>query len=437
MTAAAAVVLTCAIFAGAAGAAELLTLEKCEAEAAANNPGLKAAEKSRTAAEWRRAEARSARLPKFVLSGSAVSTDNPTMSFMSVLNQERFEPAMMGSINDPGATANFNARFGFEVPISSGGAVKHGIRAAGAGAEAAKKSEEDARRRARHAARAAYFGVVVAQEKVEAAAAALEAARGHAALATNMRDAGLTVESDALSAAARLAEMEELKLTADNEAALAKAELLMAMGADQGREIEVDRSALERVEFEGGLEEHIESAMKNRPDLKALEEAVKSAAEAEQIEAAAGRPTVGAAAHVDVDRRRIGSGGGESWFAGVTANFSVHDGGRAGARRAAARAERERLEWLLEQARQAAEMETRRAYYNVSAAKKKMEAAARAVDQAEVAARIVNNRYANGLAVSVEALSAEAELTRAKLRRLAALSEFVVGVEKLFLASGK
>ncbi|HOY62579.1 MAG TPA: TolC family protein [bacterium] len=437
LAAVAAVALACAIFAGEAGAAELLTLERCEAEAAANNPGLKAAEKGRTAAEWRRAEAKSARLPKFTLSGSAVSTDNPTISFMSVLNQERFDPAMMGSINDPGATANFNARFGFEIPLSAGGAIRHGIRAARAAAGAAAHSEEDARRRARRSARAAYFGAVVAEEKTEAAGAALEAARAHAALAASMRDAGLTVESDSLSAAARLAEMEELKLTADNEAALAKAELLMAMGAYQGREIEVDRSALERVEFDGALEEYIESAMKNRPDLKAIEEAVKAASEAERIEAAAGRPTVGAAAHADVDRRRIGSGGGESWFAGVAANFSVYDGGRAGARRAAARAERERLEWALEQARQAAEMETRRAYYGASAAKKKMDAAARAVEQAEAAARIVNNRYANGLAVSVEVLSAEAELTRAKLRRLAALSEFVVGVETLALAAGK
>lgn len=426
-----------AVFIGTyAETVETLTLEQAIAEAYASNPMLKSAGEAAAGAAARVEEAKSGLGPRFTLSETMTSTNSPVWSFMSELNQQGFAPAMMNNINDPETTTNFNTRLGIVQPIYTGGMVSAGIRAARHGSEAAVLGVERTRQMVRFNTKTSYLQIIIAQKQLGVADKALETANAHAKITKDMLDNGMIVESDHLSAMVRVAEIEEMRLVAENNLQLAKAGLLMAMGAGQDRDFEVEPSALEQVEFDGDFEQYLEDALTNRQDLKALGEAVGARENSATVAKAERRPGVFLMGNTDLDNSSFIDNDGESWFVGLSVNYNLFDSGQARGRVRRAVAKVNETKWQREQMRQGIELEVRQAFLSVQTAEKQIEVMQKAVEHAHESYKIVNNRYNNGLAINVEVLAAEAARTEAETRYLFALFQYVIGVERLKLATG-
>ncbi|RMH19257.1 MAG: hypothetical protein D6696_11150, partial [Acidobacteria bacterium] len=81
--------------------------------------------------------------------------------------------------------------------------------------------------------------------------------------------------------------------------------------------------------------------------------------------------------------------------------------------------------------------EVRRAAAELAAARARLAQGERAVALAERSLAIVRDRYREGLTVLSELLDAENALTRARLRRLAARRDLLLGRAALKLATGR
>ncbi len=417
-------------------AAEILTLDQCLDEAYVNNPALKAYQSKKDGAFADLMTARTGLKPRFTISETVTSTDNPTYSFMSTLNQRAFSPAMMSSINDPSVTTNYNTKLGFAYAIYTGGYVQSGIHAAGKANDATGYEYTRAKQQVKYGVKTAYLSVVIALKKIDVTVKALETAKAHAKMAEDMFKNGLIVESDKLSAGVRVAEIEQMKLQAENDLNLAKAALLMAIGSDQGREYDIDPSALEKVDFNGEMDNFIADAWKNRPELKALDSAHSARSSAADMARSASKPHVYLMGNYDLDNSSLINNDGNSWFMGVSLSMSIGDGGESKFRARKERAGADELKWRKEQLKQGIELEVRQAYMNVQTAVKGMDVMSKAADQADASLKIVENRYSNGLSTNVEVLAAETARTQAQTAYLGALYQYLVGIETLKLASG-
>lgn len=417
-------------------AAETLRLKDCIEQAYANNPMIRAAIEKQNGAAERFGEARAARSPKFTFAETYTSTNNPTLSFMSALNQRAFTPAMLATINKPPNTWNYNSKLTLMQPIYTGGMISAAVKASRAGREATNYELERTKQMIRYNVKSSYLRIIVVEKNLDVVNRALETANAFQKVAEDMLKNGMVVESDVLSAQVRVASLEEMRVTVENQIRLTKAGLLMVMGGDQGRDIEVDSGELENTTFEGTLMEYIAKSSTNRPDLLAIEKGIAARTQGVKMAEAERRPQLAVMANYDLDNSKIFGHDGQSWFVGAPLSVTLFDGGAARHKVREARAGLEEMRWQKETMRQGIEMEVRQAWSNVEAAKKRMEVMEKAAMQAEEAYRIVENRYKNGLAIDVEALSGEAARTEAQTHYLTSLYDFVVGIETLKLVAG-
>jgi outer membrane protein len=415
---------------------ETLRLKDCIEQAYANNPMLHSVREKQLGATARIGVARSSGSLKLNFTETFMSTNNPTFSFMSVLNQRAFTPAMMGTINNPPNTTNFNSKLTIMQPLYSGGMIPAAVRASRAGREATDYEVTRTMQVVRYNVKVAYLRIIIAEKNLDVVDQALATAKAFEKMTEDMLKNGVVVESDTLSAQVRVATLEEMRLTVENQVQLSKAGLLMAMGADQARNVDVDPGELENVSFEGTIEEYIAKAMVNRPDLLAMERGIAAKTQVVKMARAERRPQLAIMANYDLDNSKFYGHDGQSWFVGVPLSVSVFDGGVTKHKIADARAGLEELRWQSETLRQGIEMEVRQAFLNVQVARKRMDVMQRAAEQANESYRIIENRYKNGLAINVEALAGETARTEAQTHYLTAMFDFIVGVEGLKLAAG-
>jgi len=417
-------------------AAEKLSLNEAVRKAYEKNPQLQALREKIGGKEASLGLSKSQRSPRFSLSGMYSRTDNPVYGFMSILNQERFSPADMAAINNPGEVENFNTKFSLQIPVYSGRALESGIMMAGLDRRAAELEFERKKQEIRLGVVQAYLDVLMAREGLKVAGNAYTTAEAHVKMARSHFEAGTVVKSDLLSAEVRLAQVDEMRLGARNRVELAKANLMYSMGEIQGGDVELEENPLVYTAFENNLEKLIGDAMARRAEMKQFDSFVEMSRRAADAAAAGRRPSLNVMAEYNMDNEDIFDGQGESWLAGVMIAYNIFDGGRTKYQVEQARRREMETGRNAEALRQGIELQVRQAFLELQTAGDRIKVTEKAATQAEEALRIVQNRYDNGLTTIVEVLKSETELTEARLRHVAALHDYALGLEKLHFAAG-
>jgi multidrug efflux system outer membrane protein len=129
--------------------------------------------------------------------------------------------------------------------------------------------------------------------------------------------------------------------------------------------------------------------------------------------------------------------GRDAWTIGVMVSWSPFAGASELAERRAARGRQESAEAAFEAARAQAAQQRQQAESDHEVALARMTIAARSVDQAGEAHRIVTRRYEAGLATAVELFDAAAQETRARLASAAARYAALVAVAERDRADGQ
>lgn len=415
-----------------------LALRQAIEVALERSPVLKAAQQQVNAADAGVDRARAEFLPKLDVLESFTRSDNPVFTFSSKLNQGRFtqNDFAVTRLNEPDPYTNFRTAVQLSQPLYTGGKASIGYERAKLGRLANEQALDRRRQDVIFRTARAYYAVLLADADLAVVQSALRAAAANRDVARARVDAGLVVESDALSAEVRLATLREQEIVAQNRAGLARAALNDVMGRPLEEPVEVAEQLAEqplpRAEL-AGLET---LALARRPDYRRLgseeqgQERAVAAARAEFL------PTLSATASWEANHLDVASNGRDSWFVGALIQWNLFNGFGDRARIAEATARLRETQALRGAFASQLRLEVREAFLALRAATERITVARQAARQAEESLRIVRDRYESGLTTVVTLLSAEAALTQAQGSLTRALYDQSVGAAGLELALG-
>lgn len=417
------------------GSAGELSLKEAIETALKNSHMIKSASREVKAQELELKAAQGALFPRLKLEETYTRTDIPVYAFMTRLNQERismqdFDPA---KLNNPSAINNFETKLTLEVPIWLGGKLQSMRSMASyeykAVSMSAKRSEEEVIKEVYKA----YADAVLAKESIKVSEQAVKDAQEHVRLAESMYRTGMALLSDVLRAKVYLSKVEENLQKAERGYKLAKKALETVMGKSLG-DFEVQE--LNMCPSVGQI--NLEEAIRERKDIRAMEERIKGLKESYKFVLSDNLPHIYAFAQYSLNSKNYpfgADGGGYMFGVGLTWSF---DTGLSTLRRAQANLERKAsLEERLKFMKDMALLEARKAFTEYENSQDMLRSAQDRVKTSKEVLRVMETRYRNGLARMVDILDAQTELDKARLERLQAINACHKAYAELLYALGR
>jgi outer membrane protein TolC len=416
-----------------------LALQQAVNIALERNPERKAALADTKAASADVRQARSALLPHVSFSETATDGTDPVYVFGSKLRQQRFTNADFGLsvLNTPGPYDNFSTRFGgtwnlFD-SLASWRAINRAERLKEATGHQLDRTEQEIIFRAV----SSYYGVLLARKQLEVAEQAMKTAQAILDRSKDRFESGVAVQSDYLSAQVRIATRKQELIRDQDNLALARTQLSIAMGLSTEKEFDPSDTLAESTLPAKSLEEAEKQAIKMRPDLKRIRSEEAAQQQSVAMAKSSFGPRVNAFGGWETDNPTfVGGGGGNSWLAGVEVQIDLFAGGAKRAQLSHEQALEDKIVASKEMATDAVRLEVRRAYYDVDTARQQVEVARASVAESRESLRINQDRYDSGLLTITDLLAAEEAARRSESDYWEAVSRCHIGYANLELASG-
>jgi outer membrane protein len=416
-----------------------ISLEQAVRIALEKNPQRKAALADTRAASASVTEARANLLPRVTFSETATRGNDPVYVFGSKLRQQRFGAAdfSLSSLNTPEPLGNFSTRFGATWNLfdsfASWRAVTRAERMKDAAGDQLARSDQEIIFRVVDS----FYAILLAKKRLEVDEQALETAQAILDQSKNRYQSGLAVESNLLSAQVRLAARQEERIRAQNDLALARAQLSTSMGVPAETEYDPAGALAEKNLPAPSLEEVEKQALKLRPDLEQIRSEESAQDQSLRIAKASFGPRVSAFGNWEADNPTfLAGGGGNNWLAGINVELDLFEGGAKRAELAREHALEDKLTARNSMATDAIRLEVRRAYYQMDAARRQIEVARAAIAQAQESLRINQNRYDSGLSTISDLLAAEEAARASEADYWDAVYRYQTSYANLELASG-
>jgi len=405
----------------AANAAEPWTLERALDYALTHNPDARIAQQRIAAAQAGLEQANSTFWPRLQVQSGYTRTDNPMTAFGSILNQRSYSSSL--NFNDVPGMDDLNAQGMITVPLYAGGRNVAGRQAAKATTEAAKQESAAIRNELGFEVSRAFHTVLKTRQFILAAEAAVNSFETNLVVAKKRLDGGTLLKSDVLDIEVRLAQAHEDLVSARNASTLAERALRNLLGIEEGEFVVADTAPVVSAPDPGDFSQ--------RPELAAARERER-AAQAQVGGSKSGYlPRVSAFGSVGYDYGSVTGGSGQSYTAGVQAQWNLWDGfsTRAKVREADANLESAREEQR--KLRLALDLEVEQARLDLKAADERLAVSGKTVEQAEESAGLTRNRFEQGLALSTQLIDSESALVAARVRRAEAESNRRIAIAAL------
>jgi len=432
--------LVAALIAGRASARPAedppLRLQDAVSAALERNPTIAGTRASRDLAVARLREARAMWMPRVDATETIIRSDNPVFVFGSLLEQGRFgaqhfDPAFL---NDPDALSNFRLALNVRYTVFDQLRRLNAVREARNAVEQAEFGSKEARQRIRVETVSRFYGLFLAIQKRAVASEAVAAAEANAASMRARFEQGLLVESDLLAAEVQLASFRQQLIEAEGEGEIARAALATLIQRPLSEPLSVEGTIPEGEFPEVSVDAAIGRALAERGELKTAQSATENAAL--QLKTARGSllPRVDTFASWGQSGSKL-TGGDPDTAIGVIVGIDLFDADKP-ARISASRAGLAAARAAEISTRDRVSMEVVTAWHRARGARERIGVAARSAESATTAARIVSERYNNGLTTITEQLRAQTALVSARLALLAARFDYVVGYAELLRSTG-
>jgi len=416
-----------------------LTLRQAVNFALEKNPQRKAALAETRAASAGVMQAKSVLYPHVMFSETATSGDDPVYVFGGKLRQQRFGMAdfALNALNTPTPLGNFSTRFGGTWNLFDSLASWRSVNRAEQMKEVTDRQLERTGQEIVYRVVESYYSVLLAGKQLEVAGQAMKTAEAILERSKNRVESGVVVESDSLSAEVRMASRKQELIRAQNNLAMARAQLSSAMGLSTQSDFEPSGLLTERMLPSAQLEELEKQAIEKRPDLEGIR--LEEAAQQKNVAIAKSSygPRVNAFASWEADNPTfIAGGGGNNWLAGIEVQFDLFEGGAKQAQLSHERAMQDKVAALKEVATDAIRLEVRRAYYDVDTTRQQIEVARASIAESQESLRINQDRYEAGLSTVTDLLAAEDAARRTQSDYWETICRYYTGYAALELASG-
>jgi len=420
-----------------AAAQERLGLSDALARARDHALEVAAAGSRREAAEARLRQAKTYRLPALRLEEMWERTDSPAEAFAFQLNQERFsfQSFVSADPNHPDFLNTGMTRLELSMPLYTGGEVSGRIAQARLAAEAAKDDGARAADGAALAAAEAYVMLSEARESIALLEASRETVAHHVEVARAYVDQGMLVRSELLRAEVELARVDDLLAEARGAARIAEANLTFRLGADPGA-----AWTLEPLPAAAGdpapLADWLAAAV-SRSDLQSARRNLEAGRLEEEVRRAALLPRVGLAVRHDLFGDVPFGAHGRSTSVIAMAGIDLWNGGRTRAAAAAARAEADAGSRDVERMERGIRLEVEQAWEELRTALSRQRTAGRSLEAAREAERILDERFRQGVARTLDVLDATNVRREAETRELVARAQGHLAAFRLAFKAGR
>lgn len=422
----------------AAGAAQTpLTLADAIGAALARNPGIQAAHAQADRASADVSVARGAWWPRLTATESWQRSNQPVFAFGSLLSARRFTAAdfAVSRLNSPDATNMFTTRLAIGQVVFDGGRTSGSIAAATAQHDAASTDADAASAGVVLAVTRTFGQVLSLQAAARATDAAVVAATEDLARASHRRDAGTATDADVLGMSVHIADMRQRQLQIDADLASARATLNRLMGTPIENSFEV-ADEVPAPPAAGDLTRLYAEAEAARPDLRRADAQLRMADAGARQARSVWWPQISAQAGLEWNGTTVGDRA-SAWIVGGEARWNLSLSGADMARSRAAAASRTVAMAGRDDMRAAVRVEVFTAVRQLEAATARVQVGATARADAIERARVVRNRYDNGLASMTDVLAAASATLDAEARDVAARVDALVANAELQRALGR
>jgi len=371
-------------------------------------------------------------LPSLHVESGVIRTTDPIGAFGTLLRQRlvtaaAFDPARL---NDPAPITNVQSGVVLDVPVLNADAWT-GRRAAMAVVDAGTASAEWTMFATRTAVVRAYYGAVLAAEQIMTLQQSQEAADAARRQVSAMVQQGLVTKADALQASVRVAQVSADLLAAQNDARTAQQQLALLLGRTTNVEPTIplslpDDRLIGALAVQDTVEAHETAGTREnrapspRADIRAAEAGVLAADTDRRRALSTMLPRVNGFARIDWNTPGALFAGQKNWTLGLMASWALFNGGGAIADVAGATARAMSARAGSDALHAQAQLERDATQRGVIVALQRLDLATLAAEQSREAHRLVEKRYAGGLATIAELLGADASATGAALARSAA-----------------
>ncbi len=265
-----------------------------------------------------------------------------------------------------------------------------------------------------------FYTVLKTRRFIQAAEAEVNSFETSLETAKNRLDSGTLLKSDVLDIEVRLAQAREDLVSAHNANALAERALRNLLGIEEGNFIVADDAPA--VSIPGS------SDYSQRPELTAARER-EHASQAEVRGAKSGYlPRLSAYGSLDYNYGWTYNHDGESFSAGVMAQWDLWDGNETRAKVREAKANLESSREEQRKLRLALNLEVEQAQLNLKAANERLLVTDKMVAQASESTELTKSRFKQGLTLSTQLIDAETALVSARVRRAEAEADQRIAV---------
>lgn len=339
------------------------------------------------------------------------------------------------NLNYPGVVHNFDTRVELDIPVYTGGMIDGGIKQAREYIAAAENGDKAARQQVIFDLLQAWEGVSAARAYLDVANQAEAASRSMLTMMQNMSKGGTVVKSDLLLAQVRLQDVLVQKTQAENAVAGALDQLHVLMGVPLDQPLEVG-DEVNVTPVTTPLIDLQREAQENNPGIMALRHQAAASSASIDMARSANLPQVGLMVRQDWNDPNLGFSS-NSWTVGGNVSWTAFDGGITRGKIDQAEASHNQALARLARAEAGVAMQVADARRKATEAEQRLTEREMAVSQVEEATRLVNKRYAAGVATITEQLGAQAELDKARADVVAARYDLAVQRARLKLATGQ
>ena len=290
-----------------------------------------------------------------------------------------------------------------------------------------------------------YYDLVTAEQRLNAAQKILSTAQTTEDAAQAQLDNGRATLPDVLNARAVRAQAAFDLEDAAGAARIARVTLRESLGVEPSEQIQIappaQAPALEQVTE--SIQQLVDSALTDRPDLQQLSQQVYAASQAIRAAKSAQHPSLALESKLGQtamwptsDYGSLGAADQTTWSVGVTLRWSLFDGGRRSREVALARSEARQRQDELDEQRDRTTREVWTTYLAFHTAVRQREAADTLLNAAETSYNASFEAYGYGVKNLIDVVTAEQQLARARLAHVQASSAVWIGAVQLEYATG-
>ena len=344
----------------------------------------------------------------------------------------------------PSILDNYNLKLSLQQPLFTGFKLQSSYDAAKLNASAADqdytKDEQDLFLNIKNAYWTLYKAIKIKKVLDED----IQTVNAHLEDVQNFFKQGLATQNDVLKVQVQLSQVQLQQIDAMNGVRLAMLNLNNVIGLPLSTEIKLhDSVSVDDLnnQMNKSIDQFVEEAMKNRPELKAMK--LRVDATGKGVTAAKGDwyPQVFLSGEYDYAKpnQRLLPTQNKfygTWNVSVGVSYSLWNWGATIDKTQQAEAGLEQAKDNLNLLKDAVTLDVNQSYYNLVKSREKITVARQTVKQAEENYRITDEKFKQGLTLNSELLDAEVALTQARTDYVQALADYELSIAKMDRAIG-